>query len=49
MVQVVDTSALQHVLAEVESWEPPTVAVGVTTADAVLASHGPGDALLWFA
>ena len=49
MVQAADTGTLTEVLAEVDAWEPPTVTVGVTTADAVLASHGPTDELLWFA
>jgi len=47
--QVTDSDTLAGVLGEVATWEPPTVAVGVTTADSVLATHGPTDELLWFA
>lgn len=43
------TAALDEVLAEVEHWEPPTVAVGVTDATTTLATHGPTDEVLWFA
>lgn len=43
------TSALTEVLAEVDGWEPETVAVGVTDADATLATHGPTDRVLAFA
>ena len=40
---------LSDLLAEVETWEPATVAVGVTDPDAPLATHGPTDEVLWFA
>jgi CubicO group peptidase (beta-lactamase class C family) len=43
------TSRLDEVLAVVEEWEPSTVAVGVTDADATLATHGPTDQVLAFA
>ena len=49
MVQVLHSHTLVEVLAEVAMWEPPTVTVGVTTADGELATHGPTDELLWFA
>ena len=49
MVQATDSHTLTDVLVEVETWEPPTVAVGVTSADGVLATYGPTDELLWFA
>ena len=49
MGQVTTSRTLTEVLGEVEAWEPPTVTVGVTTADGVLATHGPTDELLWFA
>jgi CubicO group peptidase (beta-lactamase class C family) len=42
-------AALRELLAEVDGWEPPTVAVGVTDATTTLASHGPTDEVLWFA
>ena len=41
--------ALGALLAEVERWEPPTVAIGVTDATTTLAAHGPTDQVLWFA
>jgi CubicO group peptidase (beta-lactamase class C family) len=41
--------ALPDVLAEIDGWEPDTVAVGVTEADATLATHGPVDTVLPFA
>ena len=44
-----DTDALHEVLAEVESWEPAAVAVGVTDHEATLAAHGPTDRRLWLA
>jgi CubicO group peptidase (beta-lactamase class C family) len=40
---------LGAVLAEVDGWSPDTVAVGVTTGDATLGTHGPTDAVLPFA
>jgi CubicO group peptidase (beta-lactamase class C family) len=49
VAQMTHTHTLADVLAEVATWEPPTVTVGVTTADGVLATHGPTDELLWFA
>ena len=49
MGQMTQSRALAEVLGEVEEWEPPTVTVGVTTADGVLATHGSTDELLWFA
>jgi CubicO group peptidase (beta-lactamase class C family) len=39
-------SALPDVLAEVDGWEPETVAVGVTDADGTLATHGAVDEVL---
>jgi CubicO group peptidase (beta-lactamase class C family) len=39
-------SALPDVLAEVDGWEPETVAVGVTDADGTLATHGAVDEAL---
>ncbi|MFO7961025.1 MAG: serine hydrolase domain-containing protein [Nitriliruptoraceae bacterium] len=45
----VPRAALRELLAEVETWEPPTVAVGVTDATSTLATHGPTDQVLWFA
>lgn len=42
-------SVLSDVLAEVDGWEPETVAVGVTDADGTLATHGPVDHVLRFA
>lgn len=41
--------ALSDVLAEIDGWEPDTVAAGVTDADATLAAHGPVDTVLPFA
>ena len=41
--------ALRALLAEVEQWAPPTVAIGVTDATTTLATHGPTDEVLWFA
>ncbi len=49
MGQVTKSRTLAEVLGEVEAWEPTTVTVGVTTAERVLATHGPTDELLWFA
>jgi CubicO group peptidase (beta-lactamase class C family) len=43
------TSALTEVLAEVDGWEPDTVAVGVTDADGSLATHGPTGRVFAFA
>jgi CubicO group peptidase (beta-lactamase class C family) len=43
------TSRLDEVLAEVDGWEPSTVAVGVTDVDATLATHGPTGEVLAFA
>lgn len=43
------TVDLTDVLAEIDGWEPATVAAGVTTADGVLGSHGATDAVLPFA
>lgn len=43
------TSRLDEVLAEIDRWEPTTVAVAVTDADATLATHGPTDEVLAFA
>lgn len=43
------TDPLASKLAEVDGWEPDTVAVGVTDARATLATHGPTDAVLWYA
>lgn len=40
---------LPDVLAEIDDWEPATVAVGVTDADRTLGAHGPTDAVLAFA
>lgn len=40
---------LSDVLAEVDGWEPPTVAVGATSPTATLGTHGPVDAVLPFA
>ncbi len=45
----VPRAALRELLAEVETWQPPTVAVGVTDATNTLAVHGPTDQVLWFA
>lgn len=44
-----ETAPLADVLAEVEGWEPDTVAVGATAPDGTLATHGPVDAVLPFA
>ena len=44
-----DTHALHAVLAEVDVWEPDTVAVGVTDSEATLATRGPTDRRLWLA
>ncbi len=44
-----DSRAVQEVLAETGTWAPDTVTVGVTDADATLASHGPTDRRLWLA
>ena len=41
-------TALSEVLAQVDAWEPPTVAVGVTDAAATRAIHGPTDQVLPF-
>jgi CubicO group peptidase (beta-lactamase class C family) len=41
--------ALADVLAEIDGWEPDTVAVGVTDADTTLATHGPTGTVLAFA
>ena len=41
--------ALRALLAEVEQWAPPTVAIGVTDATTTLATRGPTDEVLWFA
>jgi CubicO group peptidase (beta-lactamase class C family) len=38
--------ALPAVLAEVDDWSPDTVAVGVTSGDATLGTHGPVDRVL---
>jgi CubicO group peptidase (beta-lactamase class C family) len=38
--------SLPDVLAAIDGWEPDTVAVGVTTGDGTLATHGPHDAVL---
>lgn len=38
--------ALSDVLAQVDDWEPDTVAVGVTDPDATIATHGPVDLVL---
>ena len=43
------TATLADVLAEVDAWEPDTVAVGATSPSATLATHGPADAVLPFA
>jgi CubicO group peptidase (beta-lactamase class C family) len=43
------TAALSELLATVDGWKPPTVAVGVTDATTTLATHGPADEVLWFA
>jgi CubicO group peptidase (beta-lactamase class C family) len=43
------TDRLDTVLSAVASWEPATVAVGVTDAARTCASHGPTDELQWFA
>jgi CubicO group peptidase (beta-lactamase class C family) len=43
------TDRLADLLAEVEDWEPPIVAVGVTDANRTLATHGPTDEVLWYA
>ena len=43
------TESLPELLAEVEDWEPSTVAVGVADATTTLATHGPTDEVLWFA
>jgi CubicO group peptidase (beta-lactamase class C family) len=43
------TSRLDEVLAEVDGWQPSTVAVGVTDADGTLATHGPTGEVLAFA
>jgi CubicO group peptidase (beta-lactamase class C family) len=37
---------LTDVLAETDTWEPDTVAVGVTTAEGTVATHGPADEVL---
>lgn len=44
-----DTHALEEILAEVDGWEPDSVAVGVTDRDATLATHGATDQRLWLA
>lgn len=41
--------ALTDVLAEIDGWEPTTVAVGVTDADDTIAEHGPTGTVLPFA
>lgn len=43
------TDRVPDLLAQVETWEPTTVAVGVTDASDTLATHGPTQAVLWFA
>jgi len=45
----VDTTAIAATLAQVEGWEPDTVAVGVTDDSGTLATHGPTDRRLWLA
>ncbi len=40
---------LHQVLAEVDDWQPSTVAVGVTTPEATVATHGPASEALPFA
>ena len=43
------TRQLEQVLAEVETWEPSTVAIGLTDAAAPVATHGPVDEVFWLA
>lgn len=40
---------MDDVLAEVDDWPVDTVAVGVTTRDATVATHGPADRTFWLA